>query len=364
MTGVNEILIIASRLKASDVHLTVGSPPVLRLHGELLPFSDSKLGKMPGLEGKDFPSLDPEDTYKLAQEIMDEKQFARFMEIGELDFSYSVSGLGRFRVNTFKQRGSVGLAIRLLSAHIVSLQELGLPEVLAQLARKPRGLVLVTGPTGSGKSTTLASMIDLINRESKKHIITLEDPIEYLHKHQKSIVNQREIGHDSQSFALALRAAMREDPDVILVGEMRDFETIGIAITAAETGHLVFATLHTNSAAQTVDRIIDVFPPHQQQQIRTQLAGTIQGVVSQQILPRSDRPGRIPAVEVMVATPAIRNLIREGKTYQIPSQIQIGSKFGMQSMDFSLASLYRAGMISKEEALARAVEPETIQKLL
>ncbi|RJQ30633.1 MAG: type IV pilus twitching motility protein PilT [Peptococcaceae bacterium] len=359
----NEILELAVRLNVSDVHLTVASRPVFRLNGVLLPFDAPEWGDRLGFDGKEVPLLMPDDTARLAREIMTGEQFEKFMAAGEHDFSYSIAGVGRFRVNTFKQRGSAGLSIRIINTRILSFKELGLPEILAQLARRPRGLVLVTGPTGSGKSTTLAAMIDLINRESRLHIITLEDPIEYLHRHQKCLVNQREIGHDSQSFARALRAAMREDPDVILVGEMRDTETIAIAITAAETGHLVFATLHTNSAAQTIDRIIDVFPPHQQQQIRVQLASAIQGVVSQQLLPRIDRPGRVAAIEVMAATPAIRNLIREGKTYQILSQIQTGAKFGMQTMDSSLAALCRARVISKEEALSRAVEPETLQKL-
>jgi pilus retraction protein PilT len=250
--------------------------------------------------------------------------------------------------------------MRLLSTKIPSFQELGLPDVLSHLARRPNGLVLVTGPTGSGKSTTLAAMIDLINREKRVHIITLEDPIEYLHRHNLSIVNQREIGQDTQSFATALRAALREDPDVILVGEMRDLETIAIAITAAETGHLVFATLHTSSAAETIDRVIDVFPPSQQQQIRIQLANTIEGIVAQQLIPRIDRPGRVVALEILVATPAIRNLIREGKTFQIPSQLQTGARYGMQTLDMSLRLLYQKKMISKEEVLNRAHDPETI----
>lgn len=256
------------------------------------------------------------------------------------------------------------MVIRLINSRILSFQELGLPDVLATLARRPNGIVLVTGPTGSGKSTTLASMIDLINREKRKHILTLEDPIEYLHRHNKSIVNQREIGQDSGSFANALRAALREDPDVILVGEMRDPETISVAITAAETGELVFATLHTSNAAQTIDRIIDVFPPYQQQQIRSQLSNTIQGIVAQQLIPRIDMPGRVAAIEVMVATPAIRNLIREGKTHQIISQIQTGVKFGMQSLDMSLRALYQKKIISREEVLGRTADPESMVRMI
>jgi twitching motility protein PilT len=308
--------------------------------------------------------LTGEDTIALARQIMGPEKYEIFEASGDLDFSYAIEGLGRFRVNAYKQQGNVALAIRLINARVMTFQELGLPDVCSHLARRPRGLVLVTGPTGSGKSTTLAAMIDLINREHQHHIITLEDPIEFVHRHQKSVVNQREIGQDTKSFASALRSAMREDPDVILVGEMRDPETIGIALTAAETGHLVFGTLHTSSAAQTIDRIIDVFPPHQQQQIRVQLGNTILGVVAQQLIPRADRPGRVAALEILVTTPAIRNLIREGKTYQIISQIQTGVKFGMQTLDMHLRTLVQKKIISLEEALNRAADPETIQRLL
>ena len=267
--------------------------------------------------------MTPDDTDNLARQIVPPDRYSQFRSTGELDFSYAIEGIGRFRVNAFMQQGNVSLVLRLINSKILSFQELGLPEILGYLSRRPRGMVLVTGPTGSGKSTTLASMIDLINSESHHHILTLEDPIEFVHKHKKSLVNQREIHQDSESFASALRAALREDPDVILVGEMRDPETIGIALTAAETGHLVFGTLHTSSAAQTIDRVIDVFPPHQQQQIRVQLANSIQGVVAQQLIPRIDKPGRVVAFEILVATPAVRNLIREGKSYQIISQIQM-----------------------------------------
>lgn len=356
-----EIITEAAKLGASDVHITVGRPPTCRVHGILHPLDAPELrGKLEVLKAEEVKTLTPQDTEDLARQIMTPQQFLKFEEKGELDFSYSVPGVTRVRVNVFKQRNSVALVMRLLSTKIPTFEQLGLPEVLGYLARRPNGLVLVTGPTGSGKSTTLAAMIDLINREKRLHIITLEDPIEYLHRHNLSIVNQREIGQDSQSFANALRAALREDPDVILVGEMRDLETISIAVTAAETGHLVLATLHTSSAAETVDRIVDVFPPGQQQQIRLQLANTIEGIVSQQLIPRIDRPGRVVALEILVGTPAIRNLIREGKTYQIPSQLQTGARYGMQTLDMSLRALYQKKIISREEVLNRARDPETV----
>ncbi len=283
---------------------------------------------------------------------------------GEIDFSYSAPKQGRFRVNAYIQRGSYGLALRIIPLEIPSMQKLGLPPVISDLTRLARGLVLVTGPTGSGKSTTLATMIDQINRERKKHILTLEDPIEYLHKHNKSIVNQREIGTDSKSFSSALRGALRQDPDVILVGEMRDLDTISIAITAAETGHLVLSTLHTLGSAKTIDRIIDVFPPYQQQQIRVQLASVLQAVISQQLLPKADGNGRVAAMEVMIVTPAIRNLIREDKVHQIGTAIQTGSKYRMQTMDNSLTELYRRGQISKDIALSQAINTEDIKKYI
>ncbi|MEN6567056.1 MAG: type IV pilus twitching motility protein PilT [Veillonellales bacterium] len=344
-----QLLREAVERKASDLHITVGVPPVLRLNGNLIHL--------------DYPKLLVDDTEALLEEITTEEQRQRFQAQGELDFSFAITGLSRFRVNAFKQRGSVAIVTRVVSETVPTLDQLGHPEVLKALARKSRGLVLVTGPTGSGKSTTLAAMIHLINQERDCHIITLEDPIEYLHRHNRSIVNQREIHADTQSFANALRAALREDPDVILVGEMRDAETIGTAITAAETGHLVLTTLHTGDAAQTIDRIIDVFPPYQQQQIRLQLSMTLQGIVAQQLLPRLDGTGRVAAMEILVATPAIRNLIREGKSHQIPSVIQTGAKFGMQAMDNSLRDLYRRGLVSQEEALVRALDPENFLRL-
>ena len=335
---------------ASDLHVTVGVPPLIRINGALI-----KL---------DLPPLGVDDTAQLFEEIVAEDRRVQFNQNGEIDFSYTVFGLSRFRVNVFRQRGSIAIAIRIIPERVPSLQELKLPDIVRELARKPRGLVLVTGPTGSGKSTTMAAMIDQINSERACNILTLEDPIDYLHRHRKSIINQREIGADSRTFANALRAALREDPDVILVGEMRDMETISIAVRAAETGHLVLATLHTSDAAQTVDRIIDVFPPYQHQQVRTQLSLALQGIVSQQLLPRRDGQGRIVAVETLVTTPAVRNLIREGKSHQILSVIQTGAKFGMLAMDTALRDLCRAGLIAEDEALMRSNDPDTLQRLL
>lgn len=350
MMNMDSILRDAALRHASDVHFTVGVPPILRINGSLVK--------------TEAEPLTVKDTEMLLHSIMDEAKKKKFYENGELDFSYAIHGLSRFRVNAFKQRGAIAIAIRLINEKIPTLDELGHPDILKVLARKPRGLVLVTGPTGSGKSTTLAAMVDLINMEQSSHIITLEDPIEYLHKHKCSIVNQREIHADSKSFANALRAALREDPDVIMVGEMRDIETIATAITAAETGHLVLATLHTSDAAQTIDRIIDVFPPYQQQQIRIQLSLTLQGIVSQQLLPTIDNSGRVAAVEILIATPAVRNIIREGKTHQLISVIQTGSKFGMQTMDMSLRDLCRKQVVSIDEAIARAVDIETFTRLV
>lgn len=331
---INDILAAATQVGASDVHLTVGLPPVFRRHGKL----EVQAG---------WPPLTAATIDMLVQQILGPR-WEEFVQRKELDLAYSVPGLGRFRVNAFHQRGSAGAAIRLVGSAIRSLEELGLPPVVGELADQPHGLILVTGPTGSGKSTTLAAMIDRINERRSCHIITLEDPIEYLHHHKKSIVNQREIGSDSPSFASALRAALRQDPDVILVGEMRDLETVATAITAAETGHLVLATLHTGSAVQSIDRIIDVFPPHQQAQIRIQLADTLAGVITQQLLTRADGRGRVAAVEILIATPAVRNLIREGKTHQIVSLMQTGGRFGMQTMEMALKQLESRGIISPE----------------
>lgn len=341
----DKILYQAVKCKASDVHITVGRPPVFRINGFMIPQTN-------------YPILSPAETEKLLVDLLG--QNTSLKEKGELDFAYSISGVGRFRVNAFLQRGAVGIAIRLISSQVPTLEQLNLPPVVADFAYKNKGLVLVTGPTGSGKSTTLAALIDRINSERTLHILTLEDPIEYIHQHRKSIVNQREIGSDSHSFATALRAALRQDPDVILVGEMRDLETISIAITAAETGHLVFSTLHTNNAAQAIERIIDIFPPHQQQQTRFQLAGTLQGIIAQQLLPKADGSGRVAAMEILVATPAIRNLIREGKTHQIQFSLQTGAKFGMQTMEMALKNLYQTGQISREEYLSRLSEAKPL----
>lgn len=340
---ITELLILAKQKGASDLHLTVGVPPKLRVNGELV-----------DVEG--WPSLSREDVHAMVYDILTDAQKARFEEHLDLDFSVELANLGRFRVNVFLQRLGEGAVFRLIPSRIKTIRELGLPPVLEDLALRDRGLIVVTGPTGSGKSTTLAAMVDLINERRTAHIITLEDPIEFVHAHKRSIVNQREVGVHARSFAAALRSALREDPDVILVGEMRDLETIALALTAAETGHLVLSTLHTSGAAQTVNRIIDVFPSHQQEQVRVQLAESLVGVVAQLLLPTADGTGRVPAVEVMVATPAIRNLIRENKVHQIPSAIQTGLKDGMQSLDQSLRHLLKTGRITAEVAYRWAVD--------
>lgn len=342
---IEQILTVANQAGASDVHITVGIAPKMRVSGHL--------------QEMNFPRLMPEDTNRLLYGIMNEKQTKAFDEKGEWDFSYSISQLGRYRVNAFRQRGTCAMVFRLVGNKIPRPEELGVPESVVELFDKKRGLVLVTGPTGSGKSTTLASIIGKINRELDAHIITLEDPIEYLHRHDKSIVNQREVGIDTDDYSIALRSALREDPDVILVGEMRDLETISTAITAAETGHLVFSTLHTIGAASTVDRIIDVFPPHQQQQIRTQLANVLEAVVSQQLIPRVGG-GRCAAFEVMHANSAIRNLIRENKSHQITSTIQTNRKMGMMTMDDAIMELYMRGEIDREDALLFAQDKTTM----
>ncbi len=353
MPTIDEYLKKAVDIGASDIHITVGLPPMIRMHGSINPLKE------------DLAPLTPPDIKRLLYEILSEDQQKRLENEKELDISYGISGVGRFRVNIYYQRGSLGAALRTIPMDIPKLETLGLPiEPLKALARKPRGFVLVTGPTGSGKSTTLASLIDIINEERQCHIMTVEDPIEYLHKHKNSIINQRELGQDTLSFANALKHVLRQDPDVILVGEMRDLETIAMAITAAETGHLVFSTLHTSSAPQTIDRIIDVFPPYQQQQIRIQLSEVIEGVVAQQLLLRSDGQGRVVATEIMTATPAVRNLIREGKSHQLTTVIQTSLKEGMRTMDYSLSELYGDGKITLETALERAMNQEELLRLL
>lgn len=343
-----ELLCIGIDKNASDVHLTVGLPPTFRIDGQLVSLIEDK--------------LTPDDTLDLVKQALDEKRLNKLNEDGEIDFSYSIPSVGRFRVNVFRQRGTYAMVLRIIPLDIPSMNELGIPPVVNELSRLPRGLILVTGPTGSGKTTTLASIINKINTERRCHIITLEDPLEYLHKHKKSIVNQREIGSDTHSFANGLRGALREDPDVILVGEMRDLETISIAITAAETGHLVLSTLHTNGAAKTIDRIVDVFPPYQQQQIRVQLSAVIEAVISQQLLPKATGSGRVAAHEIMLATPAIRNLIREGKNHQIDTSIQTSGALGMQTMDTSLINLYKRGLITKETAISQAYNMDEVKK--
>jgi twitching motility protein PilT len=335
----------------SDLHLTAGAPPTVRVHGDL-----ERL--------EEYPPLSPRALQGMVYAILPQKMRERFEQDLELDMSYSLPGRARFRVNVFMQRDAVGAVFRVIPFEIKTTEDLGLPPVVAELARYQRGFVVVTGPTGSGKSTTLASMVDVVNQERAGHIMTVEDPIEFLHKHKRCIVNQREIGADTHGFADALKHVLRQDPDVILVGEMRDLETIGTAITAAETGHLVFATLHTQDAPQTIDRIIDVFPPHQQQQVRVQLATTIQGVVTQQLIPTVDGNGRVAALEVMIATPAIRNLIREGKVHQIYSAMQAGGRFGMQTMDMSLAAHVKAGRITQQLAFERCHDSEELTRLV
>lgn len=345
----DDLLREATERGASDLHLSVGLPPTIRIDGKLTSLS--------------YNSLAPNDIQRLVYDILTSDQIQWFEKTRELDFSYGVRSVGRFRVNVYRQRGSVGAAFRSIPNQIPSFEQLRLPPVLRELSRKHSGLILVTGPTGSGKSTTIACMIDQINSEREVHIMTIEDPIEYLHRHKRAMINQRELNNDTDSFENALRAVLREDPDVILVGEMRDLETISTALTLAETGHLVFGSLHTRNAPQTIDRVVDVFPPHQQDQIRVQLSNTLEGVVAQQLLPRLGG-GRVAAVEILIATSAIRNLIREGKTYQIHSAIETGAQFGMQSMDKILADLHKSGQVSYQDAFTRAIDPENFQRFL
>jgi len=347
---IDDLLRLVVERGASDLHLSVGVPPILRVDGQLAPTN--------------FERLTPQDSQRLVYDILTDEQIQRFEQTYELDFSYSLHKVSRFRVNIYRDKGTVAAAFRVIPQRIPTIRELNLPMILEDLARRPRGLILVTGPTGSGKSTTLAAMVNQINSERSVHIITIEDPIEYLHTHKYSVINQRELGSDTKSFSNALRSSLREDPDVILVGEMRDLDTISTAITCAETGHLVLATLHTNNAPQTVDRMVDVFPPEQQEQIRFMLSNNLEAVLCQQLLPRAGVPGRVCAMEIMMATPAIRNLIRESKAHQLPSVIQTSASAGMQTMDQALRDLYQKGLISYDEALTRAMNPDELKNMI
>ena len=346
-----DLLLEVIERNASDLHLTAGAHPTVRVRGRLQPLED-------------YPVMTTEQTRETIYSILTNDQRQRLETDWQIDFAYAIPGRARFRVNAYYQRSAIGAAFRLIPFSIKTVDELGLPPVMHELARRPRGFVLVTGPTGSGKSTSLAAVVDEINATREEHIMTIEDPIEFLHGHKKCIVNQREIGSDASSFAAGLKAALRQDPDVILVGEMRDLETIHTALTAAETGHLVFATLHTQDTPQTIDRIIDVFPASQQQQVRVQLSVALQGIITQQLLPTADGAGRVAACEVLLATPAIRNLIREGKTHQIYSSLQTGGNLGMQTMDAALATLVRSGKITQKLAEARSSTPEELRRLL
>ncbi len=346
---IDDLLRITVEKGGSDLHLSAGLPPMVRVDGRLHPLP--------------FEVLGPRDIQRLVYDVLTGDQIQKFEKTKELDFSYGVKDVGRFRFNVYRQRGSVGCAMRAIPSAIPTLEQLRLPPILRELTRRHSGLILVTGPTGSGKSTTIASMIDVINNERNCHIMTIEDPIEYLHSHKNSMVNQRELGTDTDSFHNALRAVLREDPDVILVGEMRDLETIRAALTLAETGHLVFATLHTRNAPQTIDRVVDVFPPEQQEQIRIQLANTLEAVIAQQLLPMLGG-GRVAAIEIMIATAAIRNLIREGKVHQIYSVMETSSQQGMQTMDRALADLHLNGLVSFEEAVLRCIDRENFTRFI
>jgi twitching motility protein PilT len=348
-SGLGDYLLDAANMGASDLHVTAGLPPMVRISGKVEPL--------------DYPPLTANATRDLIYDLLSNDQRQRLENEWELDFSYALPRSARFRVNVYFQRGAIGAAFRTIPSEIKSISELGLPKAVEGLTEKPRGLVLVTGPTGSGKSTSLAAMIDKINETRHEHIMSVEDPIEFLHEHKQCIVNQREVNQDTKSFAQALKHVLRQDPDVILVGEMRDLETIALAITAAETGHLVFGTLHTQDAPQTVDRVIDVFPPHQQHQIRAQLANALQGIITQTLIPTYDGKGRVVACEVLMPTPGVRNLIREGKNHQIYSAMQTGAKFGMQTMDAALVDLVRRGRISRAEAEKRSSNPDELLRL-
>ena len=351
MATLPELLRTLVDYNGSDLHLTTQTPPQIRVHGKL--------------QVLDLPPLGPADTKTLAYSVLTDAQKKRFEETLELDFSFGIRGLARFRCNVFNQRGAVAAVYRVIPEKIKTFQDLGLPPVIATLSERPRGLVLVTGPTGSGKSTTLAAMIDKINTERREHIITIEDPIEYIHQHKGCIVNQREVHADTFGFPAALRAALREDPDIVLIGEMRDLETIESALRIAETGHLTFATLHTNSAAQTINRIIDVFPAHQQGQIRTQLSLVLEGIVCQALLPRADGTGRVASLEIMIPTPAIRNLIRDDKVHQIYSTMQTGQeKLGMQTMNQNLVTLYQKRLITLDTAMSASSQRDELEQMI
>jgi twitching motility protein PilT len=351
MPTLPELLKTTVEIEGSDLHLTIGTPPQVRVHGHL--------------KRLEYPDLTPSDTKALAYSVLTDAQKKRFEETMELDFSFGIRGIARFRCNLFNQKGAVGAVYRQIPEKIRTFDELNLPGVIAKLAERPRGLVLVTGPTGSGKSTTLAAMIDKINKERHDHILTIEDPIEYLHTHQNCLVNQREVHSDTQSFSAALRAALREDPDIVLIGEMRDLETVEAALKIAETGHLTFGTLHTNSAAQTINRIIDVFPAHQQSQIRTQLSLVLEGIVCQALLPKASGSGRVVSLEIMIPTPGIRNLIREDKVHQIYSAMQTGQeKAGMQTANQSIATLYFKKLITLETAMAASSHRDELQEMI
>ncbi len=351
MANLHQLLKAMIEKDASDLHITTASPPQLRIDGKLHPLK--------------MPPLSPPETKQLCYSILTDAQKHKFEENNELDLSFGVRGLSRFRSNIFTQRGAVAGAFRAIPYKIMGFDELGLPPVVTELTQKPRGLILVTGPTGSGKSTTLATIIDKINTERSEHIVTIEDPIEYLHPHKSCVVNQREVGSDTSSFTTALKYILRQDPDVVLIGELRDLETIEAALTVAETGHLAFATLHTNSCVQTINRIVDVFPPFQQSQVRAQLSFVLEGVMSQSLLPRANGPGRALAIEIMVPNSAIRNLIREDKLHQIYSQMQIGQeKFGMQTMNQALAALFQKRLISMDDALGRSSDADELRNLI
>jgi twitching motility protein PilT len=351
MANLHQLLKAMIEKGGSDLHITTSSPPQLRVDGKLQPLK--------------MPPLSPPETKQLCYSVLTDAQKHKFEETNELDLSFGVRGLSRFRANIFMQRGAVAGAFRAIPYKIKTFEELGLPRVVSDISKKPRGLVLVTGPTGSGKSTTLATIIDKINGERQEHIVTIEDPIEYLHPHKSCVVNQREVGADTASFKNALKYILRQDPDVVLLGEMRDLETIEAALTVAETGHLAFATLHTNSCVQTINRVVDVFPAYQQPQVRAQLSFVLEAVLSQTLLPRANGPGRALALEIMIPNPAIRNLIREDKIHQIYSQMQIGQdKFGMQTMNQALAGLYLKRLISMDDALSRSSDPDELRNII